>query len=80
MEDGRLSPVMNESLCAPEALLQLVKCACLKNICAASCKCRSNNLPCTEMCECNSDDNLCDNVAERCDGHEDSSDNSDDDE
>ena len=62
MEDDRLLPVMCDLPCAPESILQLIKCSCIKNRCLPPCKCASLNLVCTEMCYCNGDDSNCDNV------------------
>ena len=54
----RLLPVMCDLPCAPESILQLIKCSCIKNRCLPPCKCASLNLVCTEMCYCNGDDNV----------------------
>lgn len=62
IEEGVLTPVMCEEPCAPESLLKLVKCSCVKNRCSPPCKCLANNLPCTEMCCCNGDKLTCDNL------------------
>lgn len=62
LEEGVLTPVMCEEPCAPESLLQLIRCSCLKNRCSPPCKCLANNMPCTEMCSCNADQSTCDNL------------------
>ena len=62
IEDGQLVPVKCEISCAPESLLELVKCSCVKSKCRPPCRCLSNNIPCTEMCACKSDEDNCDNV------------------
>lgn len=62
IEAGVLAPVMCEEPCAPEALLKLIKCSCMKNRCSPPCKCLANNMPCTEMCVCNGDETICDNL------------------
>ena len=61
IEDGQIVPVLCEMPCAPDSILQLIRCSCVKNRCSAPCKCLANNLPCTDMCECGGNDELCDN-------------------
>ena len=47
--------------CAPDSVIQLVRCSCLKGQCAVNCKCRTHSLVCTELCRCGGDENLCTN-------------------
>lgn len=54
-------PTMSSTLCAPECLLNLVRCGCEKGRCVVSCKCKGQSLRCTEMCKCGGDEELCDN-------------------
>jgi hypothetical protein len=62
MENGQLTPVLCELPCAPESILKLIKCSCVKSRCSTLCKCRSNELCCTEMCGCSGNETSCDNV------------------
>ena len=62
MQDNRLVPVMCDLPCAPDFIIQLVRCSCTKNRCVPPCKCASVQLVCTEMCSCNGDETCCDNV------------------
>ena len=62
IENGCLVPVMCDLPCAPETLLQLIKCSCTKSRCSHLCKCFANNLKCTAMCGCGGDEEFCDNV------------------
>ena len=52
-------PVTTDLPPAPDAVRQLVKCGCEKNLCKTYCTCRINNL--TEMCICGGADQLCEN-------------------
>ena len=62
-DNGRRIPVMTTQPPAPEAVLQLIRCNCVKPLCASSkCKCKSNNLPCTDLCGCGSDEGDCMNT------------------
>ena len=45
--------------CAPDSVIQLVRCSCLKGQCVVNCKCRTHSLVCTELCRCSCDENLC---------------------
>ena len=64
MTDGKYEPVICDLPCAPEDILNLVKCNCKTGRCAPPCKCASQKppLPCTEMCGCGGDEQQCDNV------------------
>lgn len=55
------SPVMSLNACAPEWLINLVRCGCKKGRCAVNCKCKSQSLKCTEICNCGGDEDKCDN-------------------
>ena len=44
MKDDRLLPVMWNLPCAPESILQLIKCFCIKNRCLPPWQCASLNL------------------------------------
>jgi len=47
---------------APEAIIQLVKCACIKTRCSTNrCNCRKAELKYTNMCSCADSGDLCDN-------------------
>ena len=43
---------------APESVLQLIKCGCVKSMCM----CREHNVQCTELCACEADPESCQNV------------------
>lgn len=61
-EDGQLVPITCNNTPAPQAILELVKCSCVKTRCqSVRCKCSTNSLPCTEMCSCGGDEDLCGN-------------------
>lgn len=62
LKDEQLIPVMCETPCAPDIILQLIKCSCTKNRCSPPCKCFSTGLPCTPMCACGADEDVCDNI------------------
>ena len=61
MVEHQYSPVMCTLLCAPESILQLVRCSRLKGRCAVHCKCQTQSLRCTELCKCGGDEDLCEN-------------------
>ncbi|KAG5888032.1 hypothetical protein JTB14_027826 [Gonioctena quinquepunctata] len=61
LENEHIVPVLCTMPCAPESILQLVRCSCVKNRCSPPCKCLANQLPCTEMCECGGTSDFCDN-------------------
>ena len=50
--------------CAPETLLQLIRCSCVKRKCAPPCKYYSHNLKCTDLCVRRKDEELCKNLNE----------------
>ena len=52
---------------APDAVLHLIKCGCVKEKCSSNrCKCRKAGLPCTDLCNCTNeeDDDPCSNKAD----------------
>ena len=53
---------MCEIPCAPEEVLNLIRCSWTKGRCVPPCKCASQNprLACTEMCECEGEPECCD--------------------
>ena len=53
--DGMLRPITTESLPAPEAIIEMVRCRCKKDCSSRRCSCKSNDLTCTELCLCNTD-------------------------
>ena len=63
---------------APDAVLHLVKCGCVKERCLNNrCQCRKAGLNCTDLCSCNdANDETCENVGDDSDdkGNDDSSD------
>jgi hypothetical protein len=60
-DSNQYAPVMCLLPCAPETVLQLIRCSCVKRKCAPPCKCHSHNLKCTELCLCGGDEEMCDN-------------------
>lgn len=60
-KNDHYAPVMCMLPCAPETVLQLIRCSCVKRKCAPPCKCLSHNLKCTELCVCGGDEDMCDN-------------------
>ena len=60
--DNSYTPVTCLLPCAPESVIQLVRCSCLKGQCAVHFNCRSHSLICTELCRCGGDENLCKNI------------------
>ena len=54
-EDGHLKPVTTESLPAPEAILEMVRCHCKEDCSSRRCSCKSMELSCTELCQCSAD-------------------------
>lgn len=76
LKNDHYAPVMCMLPCAPETVLQLIRCSCVKRKCAPPCKCLSHDLKCTELCVCGGDEDMCDNCDEHT-RHEDSSDDLD---
>ncbi|KAK3733482.1 hypothetical protein QZH41_007067 [Actinostola sp. cb2023] len=69
MDEDHWLPVMTKLPPAPEAIIQLVKCGCVKERCSTNrCQCRKAGLSCTDLCTC-SDTESCEN------GQEDEEDN-----
>ena len=54
-KDGMLKPITTESLPAPEAIIEMVRCRCKKDCSSRRCSCKSNDLTCTELCLCNTE-------------------------
>ena len=55
-------PVMTSLPSAPEAILQLVRCGCIKTRCSTNrCNCRKAELKCTNLCRCADSGDLCEN-------------------
>ena len=50
MEGEVLRPVTTVLPPAPEAVLQLVKCACKGNCTKKTCSCKKHSMYCTDMC------------------------------
>lgn len=63
-QNGVYDPIMCEMACAPEEVMNVVKCSCNKGRCAPPCKCATQQprMCCTEMCSCGGEDEFCDNV------------------
>ena len=58
---------------APDTVLHLVKCNCLKSRCLTNrCTCRNAELNCTELCGCVNDDDVCANYEDDEDKNSDS--------
>ena len=59
---GLLAPVLTDQDPAPEAIVEIVKCSCMKTKCSTNkCKCKKHNLRCTDMCACSNDNEDCEN-------------------
>ena len=52
MNGDFLVPTISNSPPAPEAVMDLIKCNCTREVCKGACKCAKNNLPCTVYCNC----------------------------
>ena len=62
LEDDKWVPVMTFLPPAPEAIIQLVKCGCIKTRCSTNrCNCQKAELKCTNLCSCADSGDLCDN-------------------
>ena len=62
-EDNDWVPVMTTELPAPDAVIHLIKCGCIKSKCSTKqCQCRNADLSCTDMCSCSDNGNECINV------------------
>ena len=62
-EDNDWVPVMTTELPAPDAVIHLIKCGCIKSKCSTKqCQCRNADLSCTDMCSCSDSGNECINV------------------
>lgn len=57
-----MEPVPSTKPCAPEFLMEIIKCSCKLKKCTQGCSCRKNDLECTEMCMCNADPETCENL------------------
>ena len=59
-------PVMTTLPPAPEAVIHLVKCSCVKDRCSSNrCQCRKAGLNCTDLCGCSDSGSLCENSNEQ---------------
>ena len=57
---------MTTLLPAPEAVIHLVKCDCVKDRCSTNrCQCRKAGLNCTDLCSCSDSSDLCENSYEQ---------------
>lgn len=50
--NGEFEPIMCDLPCAPDEVLNLVRCSCKKNSCTQRCKCATQSILCTKMGEC----------------------------
>ena len=63
-------PVLTTTPPAPEAIIEMVKCGCVKQQCSTNqCHCRKAGLTCTELCAC-SDEEPCENALQEHDSDE----------
>ena len=60
--NGELMPVLTRVSLAPQSVLRLVKCGCVKSSCSRRCSCREHNIQCTELCTCEADPDTCTNM------------------
>ena len=49
MSEGKFMPKLSELFTAPSAVVELVKCGCVKSNCSKKCSCKQNMMPCTEL-------------------------------
>ena len=62
-ENNTYEPIMCDSVCAPEILLNEYKCNCKKGgRRCANCSCKKRGIYCTELCGCFGNDEDCDNT------------------
>ena len=62
MENNEWLPVMTRLPPAPEAVIHLVKCGCVKQRCETNhCQCRKAGLNCTDLCRCSDNGEKCEN-------------------
>ena len=62
-EDNDWVPVMTTELPAPDAVIHLIKCGCIKSKCSTKqCQCRNADLSCSDLCSCSDSGNECINV------------------
>ena len=52
MSESKFMPKLSDEFSAPSAVVELVKCGCVKSKCLKKCSCKQNKLPCTELCRC----------------------------
>jgi len=57
LENDMLHPILMTKSAAPESILELTSCGCLKSSCTRNCSCSSNGLACTESCKCMAEEN-----------------------
>lgn len=63
IENNLYLPVVTHLPPAPKAVLELVRCKCVKESCrTARCSCKRANVVCTEMCMCEASDDNCENT------------------
>ena len=75
IEGDHWVPVMTTKLPAPDAVIHLVKCGCMKIDCATGrCSCRVAGLSCTKLCSCSDSDQDCVNCELLSQAHEDDED------
>ena len=64
-------PEITKTPPAPEAIIEMVKCGCVKQRCSTNrCQCRKAELTCTELCACSDDDEPCENALQEDDSDE----------
>ena len=62
-KEDEWQPVITQLSPVPEAIIQLVKCNCVKERCSNNrCQCRKAELKCTDFCTCSGEEELCYNV------------------
>lgn len=62
-EDGQLRPVVSHmKQAAPEAVVELARCACGISVCSGNCTCKASKQHCTEMCSCEAEEGTCINI------------------
>ena len=60
--NGSLCPVVSSLQPAPQSILELVRCKCVKGRFRVLCSCSFFGMVCTQMCKCEGDPDTCENT------------------
>lgn len=61
-ENDEFVPIFTKELFAPDAVVRLVKCGCMRSQFGSRCKCRKDNVVCNKLFECEADKEKCANT------------------